>query len=316
MARYALRRIIALVPTLFGVSIAVMALVHLVPGTVVEQMLGTEGVSDPQAMAALRHFFGLDQPLYLQYLRWLGQLSAGDLGQSWRTNQPVLASILSHFSVSAELAFFSMLVAVLMGVPLGIYAAMRQKTATDSALRVLSLAGLSVPVFWQGSMLLLVLSLVFHWIPPVIYSSWSDQPLVNLKIMLLPALTLGTSSTAVIMRMSRSAFLEVLRQDYVRTARAKGLGERVVLYRHALRNAMIPILTVIGLQLGYVLGGVVVVEQVFTLPGLGSLVIQAIFERDYPVVQGGVLFIAVVGMLLNLTVDLAYGLLDPRVQYH
>lgn len=315
MFAYAARRILSLLPTLFGLSVVILLLMHMVPGTVVEQLLGTDAANDETAKAALRAFFGLDQPFHVQYLKWLKGLIQGDLGNSFRTAQPVVKTVIPKLLVSVELAFLTTTVAVVVGVPLGIYSAVRRGSWTDGVLRVFSLLGLSTPVFWQGSMMILFFSLAFRWMPPVIYAPFGQDPATNLTIMWMPALALGTSSSAAIMRMTRSSFLEILRQDYVRTARAKGLHERVVLNRHALKNALIPVVTVIGLQLGQILGGVVVVEEVFALPGLGRGVLQALFERDYPVVQASVLLIAVMLMVLNLLVDMLYGLFDPRIRY-
>lgn len=315
MFSYALRRLLSLLPTLIGLTLLILILMHLVPGTVVEQMLGGDAAYDEQAKASLRAFFGLDRPFHVQYLEWLGSLLRGDLGISWRTARPVVKLIEPRFALTAELALLTIIVSITVGVPLGILSAVKRRTAIDDALRLASLTGLSVPVFWQGSMLILGLSVLFRWMPPVIYTSLIENPRSNLEIMLLPALTLGTASSAVIMRMTRSVFLEVLRNDYIRTARAKGLHDRVVLARHALKNALIPIVTVVGLQFGQILGGVVVVEEVFALPGLGRTVVQALFERDYPLVQAATLLIALALMLLNLAVDLTYALLDPRVRY-
>lgn len=315
MLRYTSRRLLSLIPTIFGLTVAVLLLMHMVPGTVVEQVLGTDAAADETAKAALRAFFGLDRPFHVQYLDWLSRMFQGDLGTSFRTAQPVLKIIGPKLMVSLELALLTMLVAVVVGVPLGILSAAMRGSWIDSLMRVFSLLGLSTPVFWQGSMMLLILSLYFRWMPPVIYSTFTQNPRINLTIMLLPALALGTASSAVIMRMTRSTFLEVLRQDYVRTARAKGLRERTVMARHALKNALIPVITVAGLQFGQILGGVVVVEEVFALPGLGRGVLQALFERDYPVVQASLLIIAVMLMLLNLMVDLLYAVVDPRIRY-
>jgi peptide/nickel transport system permease protein len=315
MGAYSVRRILSLIPTLFGLSVVVLLLMHLVPGTVVEQVLGSDAAADTTARAALRAFFGLDQPFHVQYWRWLTGVLHGDLGRSFRTAQPVLNIIAPKLMVSVELALLTTLVTVAVGVPLGIWAAVRHGTWPDGLLRIFSLLGLSTPVFWQGSMMILLLSLAFRWMPPVIYTPFNKGPLINLTIMCLPALALGTASSSVVMRMTRSSFLEILSQDYVRTARAKGLREKAVLNRHALRNALIPVVTVVGLQFGQILGGVVVVEEVFALPGLGRGVLQALFERDYPVVQAAVLIIAALLMLLNLSVDLMYGIFDPRIRY-
>lgn len=315
MLRYISRRLLLLIPTLIGFSILVFLLIRLVPGTVVEQMLGSEALVTGESLEALRRYFGLDQPLYVQYVNWLGRVLVGDLGTSWRTGKPVLELVLSHMAVTAELALLSVLLATLIGIPVGILAALRQSSIIDNLLRIGSLVGLSMPVFWQATMMILILSRIFHWTPPLRWSGPLDNLAVNAQMMVLPSIALATVSAAVIVRMTRATFLDILGEDYMRTARAKGLKERLVIVRHGLRNILIPAVTVIGLQFGYLMGGVVVVEEVFTLPGVGRLVLNAIYERDYPVVQGGVLVIALVFMLANLAIDLLYAVLDPRIRY-
>ncbi len=315
MRRYALVRTLSILPTLLGVSLAVFLLIRLIPGTIVEQMIGTEGTYSPETMRALRAFFGLDQPIYVQYLRWLGQVVRGDLGTSWRTGLPVLQMIGSRLEVTAELTLGAMVVALLTGVPLGILSARRENTALDHVVRVVSLFSLSIPVFWQAAMLILAVSLWLGWAPSVAFVSPLVDLRANLAIVALPSLALGTAVAAVFMRMTRSSLLEVLRQDYVRTARAKGLAERPVVWVHALRNGLIPLITVAGLQVGYLLGGAVVTEEVFTLPGVGRLLLWAVFQRDYPLVQGTILFVSVLFMLSNLVVDLVYAYVDPRIRY-
>src|ERR1051325_5179488 len=311
--RYVLVRTLSIVPALFGVSVAVFLLVRLIPGTVVDQMVGTEGTYSEESMRALKRFFGLDQPIYVQYVRWLGALLRGDLGTSWRTGLPVLQMILSRLVVTVELTIAAMIVA--LGVPLGMLSARRENTALDHAVRVVSLFSLSIPVFWQATMLILAVSLWLNWAPSVDFvSPWSD-PLRNVAIMALPSLALGTAVAAVFMRMTRSSLLEVMRQDYVRTARAKGLPEPGVWWRHALRNTLIPLVTVAGVEMGYLLGGAVVTEEVFTLPGVGRLLLWGVFQRDYPLVQGTILFISALFLVSNLVVDLVYAYLDPRIHH-
>jgi peptide/nickel transport system permease protein len=313
--RYVFVRTLSLVPALFGVSVAVFLLVRLIPGTVVDQMVGTEGAYSEESMRALRAFFGLDQPIYVQYARWLGALLRGDLGVSWRTGLPVLQMILSRLVVTVELTVVAMLVALAVGVPLGMLSARRENTALDNVVRVASLFSLSIPVFWQATMLILAVSVWLNWAPAVDFvSPWTD-PLGNLAIIGLPSLALGTAVAAVFMRMTRSSLLEVMRQDYIRTARAKGLPEPGVLWAHALKNSLIPLITVAGVQVGYLLGGAVVTEEVFTLPGVGRLLLWAVFQRDYPLVQGTILVISALFLLSNLVVDLIYGYLDPRIHY-
>ena len=313
--RYLVRRIISTLLTLFGVSILVFLMLQLIPGTVVEQIMGTDAMVTKETVTSLKTFFGLDQPIHIQYLHWIENVAQGNLGISWRTGKSVLGLIISHLPVTGELTFLALGVAFLIGVPAGVFSATRTNTVLDNVTRVVSLLGLSLPVFWQGTMLILVFSLLLHWMPALDYTGFFDDPLRNLSLMAMPSICLGTASAAMIMRMTRACLLEVLEQEYVRTARAKGLGERLVIYRHALRNAMIPVITVAGVQVGYLLGGIVVVEEVFTLPGIGRLVLSAIFNRDYPLVQGAVLFIALVCMLTNLLVDLLYSVIDPRIRY-
>ena len=315
MLRYALLRTLSILPTLLGVTLAVFLLIRLIPGTIVDQMIGTEGGYSEETVRALRAFFGLDVPMHIQYGRWLSSLMRGDLGTSWRTGIPVVQMIRSQFMVTAELTVGAMFVACAFGIPLGILSARRENTVLDHVARVVSLFSLSIPVFWQATMLILALSLWFHWAPAVAFvSPWTDLR-ANLAIMALPSLALGTAVAAVFMRMTRSSLLEVMREHYIRTARAKGVSERAIVWVHAMRNSLIPLLTVAGVQVGYLLGGAIVTEEVFTLPGVGRLILWAVFQRDYPLVQGTILFISVLFMLVNLIVDLAYALIDPRIRY-
>ncbi len=315
MTKYLINRLFAMVVSLFGVTIIVFLLIRLIPGTIVEQMLGTEALTSYETIASLRHYFGLDQPVYIQYLEWISRVLRGDLGHSWRTAIPVYDFILQRLPVTIELTFIAILVAILIGVPAGIISALKQDSWVDGLARLASLTGLSVPVFWQGTMLILLLSLALHWAPAMDWVAPQQDLVKNLNMMLLPGFCLGTASAAVVMRMTRSSMLDVLRQEYIRTARAKGLREPAVLVTHALKNALIPVITVIGLQMGYLLGGTVVVEEVFGLPGIGRLTLWAIFQRDYPTVQGTVFFIAVMFMSVNLLVDVLYAFLDPRIRY-
>ncbi|MCC6179770.1 MAG: ABC transporter permease [Chloroflexi bacterium] len=315
MRTYVLKRVLSLVPTLIGVTILVFLMIRLIPGTVVDQLIGTEAKVDESTKAAMRAYFGLDQPLYVQYLSWVGGIVRGDLGQSWRSGLPVSKMIFDRLAVTTELGLLALIVSLLVGIPLGTLSAVRENTPLDHVARIASLFSLSIPIFWQAAMLILAFSLWFNWVPPVAYASPAQDPLGNLTQMLLPAIVLGTVVAAQVMRMTRSSLLEVLRHDYVRTARAKGLDEDKMVRRHAFKNALIPIITVIGVQVGYLLGGAVVTEEVFTLPGIGRLVLNAVYERDYPLIQGTILFIAVLFMLSNLIVDLLYAYLDPRVRY-
>ncbi|HEX9074284.1 MAG TPA: ABC transporter permease [Anaerolineae bacterium] len=315
MTKYLINRLLAMIVSLAGVTVIVFLLIRLIPGTIVEQMLGTEALTSYETVASLRSYFGLDRPVYIQYLDWISRVLRGDLGHSWRTAIPVFEFILQRLPVTVELTFIAILVAVLIGVPAGIISALRQDSWLDGLARFAALAGLSVPVFWQGTMFILILSLALHWAPAIDWVAPQQDLVKNMNMMLLPGVCLGTASAAVVMRMTRSSMLDVLRMEYIRTARAKGLREPAVLVTHALKNAFIPVVTVIGLQMGYLLGGTVVVEEVFGLPGLGRLTLWAIFQRDYPTVQGTVLFIAVMFMSVNLLVDFLYAFLDPRIRY-
>jgi peptide/nickel transport system permease protein len=312
---YILRRLLAMVATLLGVSLIVFVMMRLIPGTVVEQLLGQSALVGEETIRALREFFGLDRPWYVQYFDWIGGLVRGDFGASWRSNRPVLTLILSRLPVSAELALLSVVWSLMVGVPMGVLAALRRGSPSDSVIRFASTLGLSVPAFWQGTLLILLFSIYLQWMPSIQWVSIRQSLWGNLSIIALPALTLGTATAAMISRMTRSTMLDVLGRDYVRTARAKGVREPRVVSRHALRNALIPVVTVAGVQMGYILGGIVVVEDVFNLPGIGRLLLDAIFQRDYPVVQGTILVGAGLFMGLNLLVDILYALIDPRIQY-
>jgi peptide/nickel transport system permease protein len=300
---------------MLGVSVLVFLLIRLVPADVVDVMIGSDVVMTPDERATLRSMFGLNRPIHLQYLSWLGNLSRGELGTSIRTAQPVTSMIRQRMGITAELALLSVALSALVAIPLGVLAAMRRNGAADLAAHVLTLLGLSMPYFWVASLLLLTTSNYLRWTPPLIWAGPFDRPLLNLQQMLLPVLSLSVGLMAIVMRMTRSAMLEILEQDYVRTARAKGLREASVTVRHALRNAAIPIVTVMGLQAGYLLGGAVVIEQIFGLPGIGLMILDGISQRDYPVIQGAVLFVALVFVSTNIVVDLIYVLVDPRIRY-
>ncbi|MDR7419365.1 MAG: ABC transporter permease [Armatimonadota bacterium] len=315
MRTYILRRLLAMVATLLGVSVIVFVMMRLIPGTVVEQLLGQSALVGEDTIRSLRQFFGLDRPWYVQYVDWLGGLLRGDFGNSWRSNRPVLALIFSRLPVSAELAVLAIAWSLLIGVPMGVLAALRRGSTSDSVVRFASTLGLSVPAFWQGTLLILLFSIYLQWMPSIQWVSIRENLWANLSIIALPALTLGTATAAMISRMTRSTMLDVLGREYVRTARAKGVQDRRVVSHHALRNALIPVVTVAGVQMGYILGGIVVVEDVFSLPGIGRLLLDAIFQRDYPVVQGTILVGAGLFMGLNFVVDLLYAVIDPRIQY-
>ena len=314
MRQFIVVRLISMVFTLFGLSVLVFLLARLIPGDVVQVSL-EQAERTPEMVQELRSFFGLDQPLYVQYWRWLSDVLQGDLGTSWRSGNSVMDLILDRLSVTAELTILAMVVSIGLGVPLGILAATRQNSPLDYLVRVMSMFSLSIPEFWQGIMLILVLSITLGWIPSLEYVDFWKDPATNLSIMILPAVSVGTVASANIVRMTRATMLEELRQDYVRTARAKGLHDRVVIYSHALKNTLIPVVTIAGLQIGYLMGGIVVMEAVFTLPGVGRLMLLAISQRDYPLIQGVVLFIATIFVFSNLLVDVLYAYVNPRIRY-
>jgi peptide/nickel transport system permease protein len=316
MKQFIAQRLIALLPTLLGISLIVFLVMHLIPGDTITSMIGTYYKLTEAQAKALYAYYGLDKPLPVQYVRWVFAALHGDLGYSVRKGLPVLPLILSRFPLTLELAIFSMLIALILGVPIGIYAAVHRDSWYDLLGRTIALIGLAVPNFWLGMLIILVLSLYFNIMPNAgNYVSFFVDPLENLKQMIFPALALGLAATADIIRMVRSSMLEELAEDYVRTARSKGLTERLVIIKHCLKNALIPIITIVGLETGYLIGGAVIIEQVFALPGLGRLLLDGISERDYAVVQGAVLFIALNFVLVNLLTDLAYAWIDPRVRY-
>ncbi len=315
MGRYLLVRLYSMGLTLLGLTVLVFLMLRLIPGTVVEQMIGADAVVSEAMVEQLRAFFGLDQPWYVQYGRWLSGLVQGDLGTSWRTGKPVVTLIIERLPVTLELTLMAVAFAVVLGLVAGIVSAVRRDLAIDNVTRVGALLGLSVPVFWQGTMLILFLSIYLRWMPPVVWVDFLRDPVKNLTIMLLPAVCLGTASAANIARTTRACMLDVLGSEYIRTAAAKGLMPRLVVLKHALKNALIPIVTVVGLQIGILLGGSVVVEEVFTLPGVGRLVLWSIYQRDYPLTQSTILFVAVMFMTINLMVDMLYAYLDPRIRY-
>ncbi len=314
MTAFLAGRLLTLLPVLWGVSVVVFLLVHLLPGTAIQMFLGTQVEMTPAQMEELRRLFGLNKSLPLQYVDWITRVLRGDFGVSLRTSRPVLPEILARLPISVEITVLALVLGLVIALPVGIASALRRGTVSDAAIRVAGLVGLSIPNFWLASMLLLTLSNL-----PVasigIYVGFFADPVRNLTVMALPAFSLGIALAAVVMRFVRSSLLEVLGQEYVRTARAKGLRERLVINRHALRNALIPVITVIGFQAGYLLGGTVVIEEVFALPGMGRLALNAISQRDYPVVQGIVLLIACLFVLTNLAVDVLYALVDPRIRY-
>jgi peptide/nickel transport system permease protein len=311
MLRFALTRMAMAVPTLLIVAVSVFVLIRLIPGDPASLMLGD--LADPASLADLRARLGLDQGVVVQFAIWFGHLLQGDLGQSITSGEPVLPLILSRFAISAQVVLAAVLLASLVAVPAGVIAAWRQNSKTDVAVVATATLFLSVPTFWLGLLLLLALGLKLGWLPVVGYVSIAEDPVRGLLYLVMPILTLFLHETGVILRMARASTLEVLRLDYITHARAKGLSEFAVLRRHAFKNAFGPTWTLIGLVLGNLLGGIAVVETVFTIPGLGRLLVDSIFARDYPVIQGCLLFVAVTYVLVNLVVDLCYPLFDPRV---
>lgn len=315
MQRFIIRRLISTIFTLLGVSVIVFLLVRSVPGTIIDSMLGVQVGRTPELMAEMEEFFGLDVPLTVQYLRWIGDIVRGDFGTSWRGATPVLGLILERFPVTLELTLLAMLLGVCVGIPTGVISAVYRDSVVDNVFRVTAFASLGLPNFWQGAMMILFFSLVFHWVPPLRFVSPFEDPIKNLQMMILPAIALGTVNVANVMRLTRSAMLEVLSQDYVRTARAKGLRERIVITRHALRNGLITVVTIATLMMSYLLGGAVAVEAVFVLPGVGRLILMSMFQRDYPVVQGVLLFTCGLFVVINFLVDLLYAVINPRIRY-
>lgn len=313
MTGFIVRRLGQMLIALLGVSIIVFALIHFVPGDPVRTALGTR--FDPDIYEALRERAGLDKPLVTQYFSWLGGATTGDLGVSFRNGQPVSNLVVERLPATLTLAGAALLVALVVGIPLGIVSAVRSGSRLDYAATAASQVGVSVPDFWAGIMYILLFSLTLSWLPPSGYVSFFEDPVEWLSHLVLPALAVGLVSGSIIFRFVRSAVLEALNQDYTRTAKAKGLGRWRVLRDHVLPNAWIPIVTIIGLQLGFLLGGVVVVEIVFAWPGIGRLAFLAVQDRDFTVLQGTVLYIAFMFLLINLAVDILYGYLDPRIRY-
>ena len=314
MKRYVLRRVALAIPTLFLVSVIVFAMMRFMPGDVVTRMV--EGHAYAPTMAALRHDLGLDRPVHVQYLEWIGGIVLrGDFGNSYWTRQPILEEFVRRFPVTLELAGLTILISVVIGGVVGVVSAVRQDTASDYVGRVLAILALSVPYFGLAVLVVVLPSIYFKWTPVWTYVAFSVNPLENLKIMLVPALVFGVTRAGPIMRIMRSALLDVLRQEYIRTAWSKGLSERTIVLRHALKNALIPVISLIGLQTPLYIGGSVIIEAIFRLPGVGLFFFEALTKLDYPVVQSVNLIIAAMVVGLNLLIDLSYAYLDPRIRY-
>ena len=319
MRIYVLRRLLLFVPTLLGASLLIFVLMRMVPGDIAEILVyqtGSESSAvQKKQIEQIRRELGLDRPVAMQYVSWLAGAVRGDFGYSYSQRRPVTEILAERFPRSMELAVVTLVLAALWSIPLGVVSAVRQNTWLDYLVRVLSVSGLSLPIFFTGVLILYLLVRVFRWLPPLEYVALTEAPLENLKQLIWPALAQAYYISAPIMRLPRSQMLEVVRQDYVRTARAKGLGERAVMYRHALRNSLLPVVTFIGWWGGRLLGGVVIMEIIFAVPGMGLALVQAVSYRDYPTVQAIIFVMALIFLVVNLAVDLLYGWLDPRIRY-
>jgi peptide/nickel transport system permease protein len=309
---FLVRRAFISAVTLLLISLIVFTGVRMIPGDPARVLAGTD--ADTAGLEEIREKYGLNDPVAVQYLRWLGLALRGDLGESIRTRTSVAGTVAIKLPITIELTALSLLIAVAIAIPAGVVAAVRRNTAWDVLTSGVSLCGVSIPNFWLGIMLILLVSVRLGWLPASGFVPLVEDPVGNLKRMLMPALVLGTGLAAVLMRQTRNAMIEVLSADYVRTARAKGLAQRAVVVRHALRNGLIPVVTILGLQMGALMGGAVVTEQIFVLPGFGRLIVEAVFTRDYPVVQGVVLITAASYVLINLLVDVSYTVLNPRIR--
>ena len=314
MARYILNRLLLMIPTLLGVAVLVFFLLRLAPGDPVQMMM--DGANVPQhVLDSERARLGLDKPLAVQFFKWFGALLTGDFGISIWTGRPVLYEIGIRLELSLQVAIMATILAVLIAIPLGTLSAIYKDTWIDHVVRLISIAGLAVPSFWLGMIIILMLLTWFSWIPPLTFTPFFEDPLKNLSQLIWPAIAVGFRYSSVAMRMMRSSVLEVLQEDYVRTARAKGVYERLVVMRHAMRNALLPVVTVVGLEFAFLIGGLVVTEQVFNLNGIGKLFVQAVARGDYTMIQGLVLLVAIFFVLINFAIDMLYALLDPRIRY-
>ena len=313
MIGYISKRALLLVPTLFGVSVAIFAMVRLLPGDVIDILFGGDVTADEEVKQEAREQLGLTGSYPSQYWRWISNSAQGDFGDSLRNTEPVSAILRDALPITMELIFLALLIAVVVGVPLGVISATRRDGASDYISRVGGLIGVSIPSFWLATLLLLFTSRVFGWVPPLSYVSPFDDLKTNLSQFILPAISISVFTMAIVMRMVRATMLEVLSQDYVRTARAKGVSRGKVVYRHALRNALIPVITVVGFEVGVLMSGAAIVEIIFGLPGVGYTLLQAISNRDYPLIQATTMLLAVTFIVFNLIVDVFYGILDPRI---
>jgi peptide/nickel transport system permease protein len=312
VAEFLVRRVAISIVTLFVISLIVFTGVRMIPGDPARVMGGTD--ADAAGLAEIRQKYGLDDPIPLQYLRWIGLALRGDLGESIRTRESVVWTVARKLPITIELAGLSLLIALAIAIPAGVFSAARRNTVWDLLANAVSLCGLSVPSFWLGIMLILFLSVRLHWLPASGFIPLWESPLGNLQRMIMPAFVLGAGLAAVLMRQTRNSMIEILSADYIRTAWSKGLAGRAVIFRHAFRNGLIPVVTILGLQTGALMGGAVVTEQIFVVPGFGRLIVEAVFTRDYPLVQGVVLITASVYVFVNLLVDVSYSLLNPRIR--
>jgi peptide/nickel transport system permease protein len=310
---YILRRLAFAIPTLILVSIGIFLMVRLLPGDIIDILFGGDQTASEEVKQQAREQLGLNGSYAEQYWRWISGVLQGDFGFSLRNAEPVSNIVFDALTVTLELVLIALLIATIVGVPLGVLSAVRRDTGWDVGARVGGLIGLSVPSFWLATLLLLITSRAFGWVPPLVYISPFDDPVGNLSQFILPALSISVFTMAIVMRMVRATMLEVLGQDYVRTARAKGVGRKTVISKHALRNALIPVITIIGFEIGVLIGGAAIIETIFGLPGVGYVLLQAIFGRDYPVIQAMTLLIAFTFIFANLLVDVLYGVLDPRI---
>jgi peptide/nickel transport system permease protein len=313
MRQYVIKRLLLVVPTLLLISIIVFSLNHMLPGDVVVLMFEEKAYA--KDLETLRAKLGLDRPLYIQYFSWIGQVTTGNLGESLWTKRPVLEEILRRLPVSLKLGAMAITVALCIAIPIGVLSAIRQDTLKDYAARSAAIVGLSVPAFWKATLVIVLPSVWFGWAPPLQFTPFSENPWQHLSQFILPAIILGIGPGAGIMRLTRALMLEVLRQDYIRTAWSKGMHEPRVVLKHAFKNAVIPVVTVVGIQIAEIASGTVIMETIFGLPGMGRFLLDAIFQRDYPVVQGVILLTALITVVVNLLVDLTYARLDPRIRY-
>jgi peptide/nickel transport system permease protein len=316
MTRYVVKRLLLMLPTLLGVAVIIFLLMRVVPGDVVElRFAGESSFASKENLQIERTRLGLDKPMWTQFVDWMWGIVRLDFGRSMWTGAPISEEIRLRFALSLQLAIMATLIAVLLAIPLGVLAALKQDTWVDYAVRIFSIAGLATPSFWLGIVFILGLLIIFKWLPPMVYTPFWVNPWQNILQLIWPALAVGYRYSAVATRMTRSAMLEVLREDYIRTARAKGLWQRLILSRHALKNAMLPVLTVVALEFAFLMGGLVVTEQVFNLNGLGMLFVESVAHRDYTLTQALVLLVAFVFIFVNFLVDLAYAWIDPRIRF-